>query len=232
MPILEIRELKKSYRTPDGGYLPILDIGHLTIADGGQVALQGRSGQGKTTLLNMIAGILTADSGEVLIDGVSMTALGEAGRDRLRARALGYVFQTFNLLQGYSALENVLLGMMFNGRTNETEARELLERVGLGHRMHYRPSRLSAGQQQRVAVARALAGRPRLVLADEPTGNLDVQHGREALILMREACRERGAALLLVSHDPAVLETFDIRLDLGELNRVRHDVIAALETIA
>lgn len=219
-PVLRVESLTKTYRSPDGEITPVLDVPSLELRAGEQVALRGSSGSGKTTLLHIIAGILTPDSGRVLIDGMDITALGEAGRDALRAERMGYVFQTFNLLQGYSALENVLLGMMFGRGADTSAARALLTRVGLGARLDYLPRQLSVGQQQRVAVARALAGRPRLVLADEPTGNLDPRHGAEALTLIREVCREQGAALLLVSHDPAVLAQFDRVDDLATLNRV------------
>jgi ABC-type lipoprotein export system ATPase subunit len=132
---------------------------------------------------------------------------------------LGYVFQTFNLLQGYTALENVLLGMMFGAGRDNDYAKALLERVGLADRMHYRPRQLSVGQQQRVAVARALANKPKLVLADEPTGNLDHKHAREALELIREICGENGAALLLVSHDRDIIAQFDHVHEFADLNR-------------
>lgn len=219
-PVLRVESLRKTYRAPDGEVTPVLDVPALELRAGEQVALRGSSGSGKTTLLHIIAGLLTPDSGRVLIDGVEMTALGEGDRDALRAERIGYVFQTFNLLQGYSALENVLLGMMFGRGPDRSSAEALLTRVGLGARLGYLPRQLSVGQQQRVAVARALAGRPRLVLADEPTGNLDPRHGAEALTLIREVCREQGAALLLVSHDPAVLAQFDRVDDLATLNRV------------
>ena len=148
-----------------------------------------------------------------------MTALSEPRRDRLRADKLGYIFQTFNLLQGYTVLENVVLGMSFGPRgSDRAHAREVLGRVGLSHRLNHFPSQLSTGQQQRVAVARALVNRPKLVLADEPTGNLDRKSGREALGLIREVCRETGAALLLVSHDEAVLNEFETRRDFAEIN--------------
>ncbi len=217
--VLDVRDLEKSYLAPDGERQRVLDIPALTVGAGEQVALRGTSGSGKTTLLNVIAGILPADRGTVMIGDAAMTALSESGRDQLRARTIGYVFQTFNLLQGYSALENVLLGMLFGPGPDPARARALLERVGLGSRLHHRPRQLSVGQQQRVAVARALANRPALVLADEPTGNLDRRHVEEALALMREGCREAGAALLLVSHDPAVLGAFERVEDLSQLNR-------------
>jgi ABC-type lipoprotein export system ATPase subunit len=217
--LLEIKDLVKSFTAPDGERSTIVDIPAFTLESREQVAIRGASGSGKTTFLNLIAGILQADRGRIQLDGQELTALSESGRDRLRARTLGYVFQNFNLLHGYTALENVLLGMMFGPGVDAVHARQILERVGLGHRLNYRPSQLSIGQQQRVAVARALANRPKLVLADEPTGNLDQRHGSEALTLIREVCRENSAALLLVSHDPAVLAKFDRVEDLAVLNR-------------
>jgi putative ABC transport system ATP-binding protein len=216
--VLEIEELKKSYRDPQGIVHPVIDLRRFALAAGEQVALHGRSGSGKTTLLHLIAGILRPDSGRILVAGQEMTAASEAERDGLRGRLVGYVFQTFNLLGGYSALENVLLAMHFGGGEDEKRARYLLERVGLPDRLHYRPGQLSVGQRQRVAVARALANRPVLVLADEPTGNLDPAHARDALALIREVCRESGAALLLVSHDEAVLGTFPRREGLESLS--------------
>jgi putative ABC transport system ATP-binding protein len=219
MPVLDIAGLVKSYATPEGGDHTVVDLPQFRLEAGEQVALRGGSGSGKTTLLNLIAGILRADAGTVLLDGLDMAALSEPARDGLRARAIGYIFQTFNLLQGFTALENVALGMLFGKGADAFEARRLLERVGLGDRLHYRPRQLSVGQQQRVAVARALANRPKLVLADEPTGNLDRANAMDALKLIREVCRESGAALLLVSHDAEILGAFEKTLDLAALNR-------------
>jgi ABC-type lipoprotein export system ATPase subunit len=142
----------------------------------------------------------------------------------LRATTIGYIFQTFNLLQGYTCLENILLGMSFGPGVDRAFALTLLERVGLSNRLKHYPRQLSTGQQQRVAVARALANRPKLVLADEPTGNLDHKNAREALTLIREACRENGAALLLVSHDREVLAQFDGAQDLARINRAAAEV--------
>ncbi len=153
--MLLLKDVRKSFREPDGSALPILNVKHFELAAGEQAVLMGRSGSGKTTLLHVIAGISRPDSGIVRIDGCDITRLSEAGRDRFRADKLGYVFQTFNLLPGFTALENVLLGMSFAGRRVETQrARQLLDRVGLSHRLTHRPAALSVGEQQRVAVAR------------------------------------------------------------------------------
>jgi putative ABC transport system ATP-binding protein len=197
----------------------VIDVPAFSLDAGQQVALCGTSGSGKTTFLNLIAGILLPDEGRIELDGCSVSETSEAGRDRLRARTIGYIFQTFNLLQGYTCIENVLLGMSFGPGADRRWASELLERVGLGRRLDHFPRQLSTGQQQRVAVARALANRPKLVLADEPTGNLDPASAAESLGLVRETCRENGAALLLVSHDRKVLGQFDNVRDLADINR-------------
>ncbi len=219
MALLEVRQLRKSYRSPEGASAMVVDIAAFALEAGRQVALSGASGSGKTTFLNLIAGILRPDSREVWLEGIEVSALPEARRDRMRADRIGYIFQTFNLLQGYTCLENVLLGMSFGPGPDRGRAEALLRRVGLADRLRHYPRQLSTGQQQRVAVARALANRPRLVLADEPTGNLDHRSGRDSLRLIREACEEVGAALLLVSHDREVLDSFPHREDLQVLNR-------------
>jgi len=216
--MLDIRDLKKTYVSPEGERTLVIDIPTFSLGKGEQVALQGSSGSGKTTFLNLIAGILKADSGTITFEGRDVTALSEPDRDAFRAMNLSYVFQTFNLLQGYTALDNVLLGMMFGPGPDATYARSLLERVGLADRMTYRPAQLSVGQQQRVAIARALANRPKLVLADEPTGNLDHTRAGEALKLLRDGCRDTGAALLLVSHDRDVLSAFERVEELSKVN--------------
>jgi ABC-type lipoprotein export system ATPase subunit len=218
--MLSVTQLTKSFVSPEGTRVQIVNVPSFALAAGEQLALRGESGSGKTTFLNLVAGILAADGGTVTIDGTEMTALSEPQRDRLRAEKLGYIFQTFNLLQGYTVLENVVLGMSFGPRgADRAHAREVLERVGLGHRLDHFPRQLSTGQQQRVAVARALANRPKLVLADEPTGNLDRRHAREALALIREVCREQGAALLFVSHDEEGLAQFETRHDFATVNQ-------------
>ena len=219
MPLLEITRLKKAYLAPDHSKHTVIDVPSFELEEKAQVALCGESGSGKTTFLHLIAGILKADEGTIRLGNQPISAMNETQRDRLRAQAIGYIFQTFNLLPAFTCLENVLLGMSFGPGADRAFAETLLRRVGLADRLHHRPRQLSTGQQQRVAVARALANRPKLVLADEPTGNLDSVSAREALKLIGEACRENGAALLLVSHDHSVLASFERVLDLSEINR-------------
>ena len=185
--MLDLQDVKKSFLQPDGTPLPILDVPEFHVAAGEQMVLVGRSGAGKTTLLHVIAGISRPDSGRVRIDDWDTTLFSEAESDRFRAQRIGYVFQTFNLLPAFSALENVLLAMRFAGRhSDKARAKQLLERVGLGHRMTHRPAMLSVGEQQRVAVARAMANKPKLLLADEPTANVDSGSQQQVLDLIRE----------------------------------------------
>ena len=157
MPLLKIQQLIKRYAVPGGGVHTELDVPKFTLKAGQQVALRGASGTGKTTFLNCIAGILRPDQGDIELAGQNIAVASEGQRDQLRAQHIGYIFQTFNLLQGYTCLENVLLGMSFSGQANTQTAAADLKRVGLADRMDYRPGELSVGQQQRVAVARALA---------------------------------------------------------------------------
>ena len=220
MSLLTVTNLEKAYASPEGSQSRIINVPQFEIDAGKQIALRGSSGAGKTTFLNLIAGLLQADNGSIMLGGEEMTALSESDRDRLRAHYIGYIFQTFNLLAGYTALENVMLGMMFGKGIDTNFAQHLLERVGLGDRMQYRPSQLSVGQQQRVAVARAIANQPRLVLADEPTGNLDYHHANEAVTLIREICHENNAALLIVSHDSEILGQFEEAKDFAQVNCV------------
>jgi ABC-type lipoprotein export system ATPase subunit len=219
MLLLAVHDLLKAYPRPEGGAHRVVDVAEFSLAAGAQLALRGESGSGKTTFLHLLAGILAPDQGSISLDGRDVAALGEAARDRLRAETIGYIFQTFNLLQGHTVLENVEFGMAFGRGVDRAHAEALLKRVGLGDKLGHFPRQLSTGQQQRVAVARALANRPKLVLADEPTGNLDIRNAREALALIREVCRESGAALLLVSHDEGVLATFESVQDFSALNR-------------
>lgn len=220
---LIIRDLIKSFPQPGGGSLTVLDVEKFDIGAGEQaeqVCLIGESGGGKTTLLHLIAGLLVPDSGSIQLAGVELTNLSEPGRDRMRAASVGYVFQTFNLLPAFTALENVRLGMTFGaGKHDSARASHLLERVGLSDRAHYKPSQLSVGQQQRVAIARALAGKPKVLLADEPTANVDPNSAKTVLELIRDSCREEDISLLMVTHSMEIASTFERVDKLDEINR-------------
>jgi putative ABC transport system ATP-binding protein len=169
----------------------------------------------------VISGLATPDEGRITIQKTDVTRLAEAARDRFRARYIGFVFQTFNLLAGFSALENVLLGMTFTGQRNDPQrATELLGRVGLGHRLTHKPAALSVGEQQRVAVARALVNKPVLLLADEPTANIDPSHQQQVIDLLREVCRAENVAMLLVTHSDEVAKQFQRVEHLEKINCV------------
>ena len=219
--MLLLTEIRKQYRQPNGEVLPILDVPRYQVAEGEQVALIGPSGCGKTTLLHIIAGILQPTSGQVLLDNIEVSRYSESARDRIRADKLGYVFQTFNLLPAFSALENVLLGMTFaRGKRDVGRAQMLLERVGLNHRASHKPRSMSVGEQQRVAVARALANRPGLLLADEPTANVDPRNQQHIVDLIRSTCHEENIAPIMVTHSEKVSGEFK-RVDrLEDVNRV------------
>ena len=219
--MLKVSDIKKSFRQPDGEQVPILDVPKFEVDLGEQVVMIGPSGCGKSTLLHIIAGITAPDEGKVILDGVELSRFSEAGRDRIRADKLGYVFQTFNLLPGFSALENVILGMTFASKKVSSErARSLLDRVGLSHRLGNKPGALSVGEQQRVAVARALANQPKLLLADEPTANVDPQNQDQIVDLIQTTCREEKIALLMVTHSMVVANRFDRVDKLTDINRV------------
>lgn len=217
--MLHLENVKKSFRLPTGDRMPILDVPHFDVAAAEQMVIVGRSGCGKSTLLHLIAGIGTPDSGVISINGLDITRLSEDGRDRFRAEIMGYVFQTFNLLQGFTALENVILGMSFSkGRVDRDRAHDLLNRVGLGHRLHSYPRTMSVGEQQRVAVARALANRPKLLLADEPTANVDPANQQSIVDLIRQTCQEEEISLVMVTHAMEVAEQFQRVEPLEKLN--------------
>ncbi len=221
MPI-RLEKLKQSWRDPGGDERLVIDLPLLEVPDASRLCLVGHSGSGKTTLLNIVAGIVRPTAGRVLVGGEDLTAMSEAARDGFRARNIGYVFQTFNLLQGLSALENVMLAMSFAGvaaRAARERAEGLLERVGLSHRRDAKPAAMSVGEQQRVAIARALANRPQVVLADEPTANLDEENAAETIELLKETTSEEHSILLLVTHDADVRRRFDDVRELKELCR-------------
>ena len=221
MSMLVVENLKKSYSQNNSQVLEILDVPEFRVDEGEQVVLIGASGGGKTTLLHIVAGITRPTEGRIWIDGIEATAFSEVARDQIRASKLGYIFQTFNLLPGFTALENVILGMTFSkGKPDSKRAVELLDRVGLKDRIHHKPGKMSVGEQQRVAVARALANRPRLLLADEPTANVDPQNKQQIVELIRNFCVEEKIALLLVTHAMEVASQFDRVDQLEDINHV------------
>jgi len=225
--MLKLTKVNKSFVEPGGGVLQVLCVPSFQVDAGEQLALVGRSGSGKTTLLHVIAGISRPDSGSVVIDGTDITLLHEAACDRFRAEKIGYVFQTFNLLAGFSALENVMLGMTFaRGRSDRGRARDLLARVGLADRMSHKPHALSVGEQQRVAVARSLANRPKILLADEPTANVDAANQDQMVELIRSTCQDEGVALILVTHAPEVAGGFERVEQLEQVNQVGEEAVS------
>ncbi len=203
-PIVQVQALGKQVVSPEGP-LTILEDINLSIAAGEAVAIVGASGSGKSTLLGLMAGLDTPSSGRVILNGVDLTALDEDGRARLRAELVGFVFQSFQLLPALTALENVMLPLELAGHPEpRAAAREVLERVGLGARLGHYPSRMSGGEQQRVAIARAYATRPKLLFADEPTGNIDSATGARIIELLFSLNREQASTLVLVTHDESL----------------------------
>jgi len=219
--MIQIHELTKSYSRGEEAIVAC-DVSALEISRGEQVALVGRSGCGKSTLLSMIAGLLPPDHGSLRVLDVELTALGESARDRFRAEHIGMVFQTFNLLQPFTALENVMLGSVFGkggGRGLRERATELLRGVGLADRMHHRPNEMSVGQAQRVAICRALINDPSLILADEPLGNQDRETGREVLQLLLDMAKEHNRTVVMVTHSPENAGQLERIVELAELRR-------------
>ncbi len=220
--MIHIQNLLKTY-TRGVERVVACDVSELRVSRGEHVALIGRSGCGKSTLLSMIAGMLLPDSGSIRVQDVEIPFLSESARDRFRAEHIGMVFQTFNLLQPFNALENVMLGSVFGkgGKSKlKSRAAGLLERVGLGDRLLHRPGELSVGQAQRVAICRALINEPSLILADEPLGNQDKETGREVLKILLEMAREDDRAVVMVTHDASDAGQLDRTVELGELRGV------------
>ena len=213
--IVKAEALTKQVATPDH-VLTIVKDASFEVRAGHAVAILGASGSGKSTLLGLLAGLDVPTSGNVWIDGEALFALNEDGRARLRGRMVGFVFQSFQLLPALTALENVMLPLELAGGADALDrARRVLERVGLGERLGHYPRQLSGGEQQRVAVARAFVTEPKLLFADEPTGNLDSATGEQVIELLFEMNRERGATLVLVTHDPELAKRCDRRLHIA-----------------
>jgi putative ABC transport system ATP-binding protein len=205
-PLLVAERVRKTYRTGDIEVEALVDL-DLTVRRGELVAVMGPSGSGKTTLLNCLSGLDDIDGGRVLLDGHDLFAMSDAARTTHRARAMGFIFQAFNLIPVFTAAENVELPLLLGGasaRQARRRAVEMLERVGLGRRVGHRPNELSGGEQQRVTIARALASSPAIVWADEPTGNLDTHMADQVVALLHELNRGDGQTIVLVTHDPAI----------------------------
>jgi putative ABC transport system ATP-binding protein len=214
--VLRAEDLWKEYRDGEGTVVAALRGLRLEVAAGEVVTLLGRSGSGKTTLLNLLAGLDKPTRGRVEVEGADLGSLGERGRTLLRRRRLGFVFQFFNLLPTLTALENVALALELAGLPDHGRAGEALRAVGLDGKERRRPNELSGGEQQRVAIARALVKGPAVILADEPTGNLDTATGNLVLDLLSRRCREAGAALLMATHAPLAAQRADRVLRMAD----------------
>jgi len=223
VPLLRLDDVTRSVRIPDAEPLHILRGVDLEVDTGDHVSIVGRSGSGKSTLLNLLGLLDAPTTGRISFDGEPLERMSGARRDRKRGRDIGFIFQQFNLLPRRSALENAMTPLLYaTGRSfwrRRAIAAAMLERVGLGHRLDAMPERLSGGEQQRVAIARALVRGPRLILADEPTGALDVDTGAAVMALLDEVATSTGAALVTITHDPnvAALARRHYRLEEGRL---------------
>jgi len=218
-PAVELRDVHLSYPTPEGE-LPVLHGIDMSIRRGEIVAVMGPSGSGKSSLIAMIGGLERATSGAVQVVGQNLQDLSEKELTRLRRTEIGIIFQSYHLIPAMTAVKNVSLPLMLAGEADaEARAQSMLERVGLGSRLSHRPSALSGGEQQRVAIARAFLARPQLILADEPTGNLDQTTGAHVAETMFDLLRDTGAAMLMVTHDPQLAAKCDrtISIDAGQI---------------
>jgi putative ABC transport system ATP-binding protein len=214
MPLIETQEVTRVYQM-GANLVTALDHVNVSLNEGEFVAIQGTSGSGKSTLLNLLGGLDRPTSGEVLFDSTALGPLTKKQMARYRRDSVGMIFQNFNLITTMTADENVRLALAFGGvrgAERRQRAGDLLKRVGLGDRMEHRPLELSGGEQQRVAIARALANRPRVLLADEPTGNLDSTRSRELLALLHEMVKHEGLTVLLVTHDHELASSFADRI--------------------
>ena len=208
--MIEVKDIKKSF-----GELEVLHGVSLTVAEGEIVSIVGASGAGKTTLLQIVGSLMAADEGEVVIDGVSLATLSDDALSEFRNKRIGFIFQSYHLLPEFSAVENVMMPMLIAGEKRkdaETRARELLAMVAMSHRAEHKPSALSGGEQQRVAIARALANKPAVVLADEPTGNLDSETRAEIQRLFFELRERTGQTFVIVTHDGALEDGSDRKI--------------------
>ena len=222
-PIIDVKDVTRTFGSGPTATAALRGV-NMTVGEGRLVALRGRSGSGKTTLLNIVGGLDTPDSGTVRIDGEDVTSMSEQQRVHLRRETVTYIFQSFSLLPGLSAAENVGVPLRIAGmapKAREERVATMLALVGLADHARHRPGELSGGQQQRVAIARALAPRPRLLLADEPTGQLDAETGKQILRLVLSVVRSEGVTALLATHDPTLMDIADsvLRLTDGTILR-------------
>ena len=208
--MIEVKDIRKSF-----GELEVLHGVSLTVSEGEIVSIVGASGAGKTTLLQIMGSLMPADSGEVIIDGVSLASLSDDALSEFRNKRIGFIFQSYHLLPEFSAMENVMMPMLISGvkrRVAEERARELLAMVSMSHRLEHKPSALSGGEQQRVAIARALVNKPAVVLADEPTGNLDSETRNDIQQLFFELRERTGQTFVIVTHDGALADGSDRKI--------------------
>ena len=213
--LVQVDDLRKEF-----GNVRALAGVSFSVEAGEWIAIMGPSGSGKTTLINILGGLDMPTAGQAVVDGVDVARLDEAGLTRFRAQKIGFVFQQFHLVPYLTALENVMLAQYFHSTTDEKEAQQALERVGLGDRVEHLPGALSGGEQQRVAVARALINHPKLILADEPTGNLDEANEETVIQLFKELHRE-GHTILMVTHDPSIGNLADRRIEFAH-GKLKH----------
>lgn len=212
--MIEVKDIRKSF-----GELEVLHGVSLTVSEGEIVSIVGASGAGKTTLLQIMGSLMPADSGEVIIDGVSLASLSDDALSEFRNKRIGFIFQSYHLLPEFSAMENVMMPMLISGvkrRAAEERARELLAMVSMSHRLEHKPSALSGGEQQRVAIARALVNKPAVVLADEPTGNLDSETRNDIQQLFFELRERTGQTFVIVTHDSALADGSDRKITMKD----------------
>ncbi len=217
--IIEFENVTKEYKSGNKIIKPVDNV-TLSISDsGGLITIAGPSGSGKTTLLNLIGTLDKPDKGKVLIEGIDVTTLGDKRLTDLRKKKIGFIFQTYNLIPNLTALENVMLPMEFistNKKDTENKAIKLLEEVKMSHRANHFPNKLSGGESQRVAIARALANDPEIVLADEPTGNLDTTTGKEIVSLLKKLAHEKKKTIIIVTHDERIVKIADVRYKIRD----------------
>lgn len=219
--MIRIQQVEKSFKLQQQ-LVPIIRIADWSVPQGERMALLGPSGSGKSTLLHLVGGVLPSDQGQLEVGGQIVSAMSESERDRFRAEMIGYVFQDFHLISSLTAVQNVEL--VCSGSMAKTDRKKLLskwfERVGLADRMHQLPSQLSRGQQQRVAIIRALINRPRLILADEPTGSLDWESAASVMQLLLDMCAENGSTLLTVTHDLHLAKLYPVSVQMESINEI------------